>query len=57
MSARTDAEAEANQNTSGVTPETIQTTLKEKLEAQHVDIADLSGIDHPLHYLLRERAR
>lgn len=46
MSARTDAEAEANQNTSGITPESIQTTLKDKLEARHVDIADLSGT-HP----------
>lgn len=45
MSARTDDEAAANQNTSGVTPETIRATLKEKLEAQHVDIADLSGTD------------
>lgn len=43
MSARTDVEAEANQNTSGVTPDTLQSTLKEKLEAQHVEIADLSG--------------
>lgn len=47
MSARTDTEASANQNTSGITPDTLQATLKDKLEAQHVDIADLSGNVHP----------
>jgi len=52
MSARTDAEAEANQNTSGITPSSIQATLKDKLEAQHVDIADLSGMAlHNLVYI------
>ena len=44
MSARTDLEAEQNQHTSGVTPETLRTALTEKLGAQHVDIADLSGM-------------
>ncbi|USW56388.1 Putative BolA protein [Septoria linicola] len=43
MSARTDVEAEQNQLTSGVTPQTLQATLQEKLGAVHVDIADLSG--------------
>lgn len=43
MSARTDAEAEQNQLNSGVTPDTLRATLQEKLEAVHVDIADLSG--------------
>lgn len=43
MSARTDAEAEQNQMNSGVTPETLESTLREKLDASHVDIADLSG--------------
>lgn len=43
MSARTDTEATSNQNSSGVTPATLDATLREKLEAQHVDIADLSG--------------
>ena len=48
MSARTDAEATNNQLSSGVTPEHLQTVLKDKLEAQHVEIADLSGtIPHP----------
>ncbi|RMY08938.1 hypothetical protein D0866_14692 [Hortaea werneckii] len=42
MSARTDAEATNNQLSSGVTPEHLQTVLKDKLEAQHVEIADLS---------------
>ena len=43
MSARTDAEADANQASSGVTPDTLGATLKEKLAAEHVDIVDLSG--------------
>lgn len=43
MSARTDAEAEQNQATTGVTPDTLGATLKAKLEASHVDIQDLSG--------------
>lgn len=44
MSARTDAEASTNQATSGVTPDHLLATLKQKLDAQHVDIADLSGM-------------
>jgi hypothetical protein len=43
MSARTDVEATQNQLSSGVTPESLKATLFEKLEAQHVDIQDLSG--------------
>ncbi|TKA26965.1 hypothetical protein B0A50_05156 [Salinomyces thailandicus] len=43
MSARTDTEASTTQATTGVTPDTLGATLKSKLEAQHVDIADLSG--------------
>lgn len=43
MSARTDVEATHNQLSSGVTPESLKATLFEKLEAQHVDIQDLSG--------------
>lgn len=43
MSARTDTEAEQNQATSGITPDILGATLKEKLAATHVDIADLSG--------------
>lgn len=43
MSARTDAEAEQNQLSSGITPDTLTTKLKEKLDASHVDISDLSG--------------
>ena len=44
MSARTDAEAEQNQLSSGITPDTLSAKLREKLEASHVDIADLSGM-------------
>ncbi|KAK4954984.1 hypothetical protein LTR10_007176 [Elasticomyces elasticus] len=43
MSARTDVEAQGTQATTGVTPDTLGATLKEKLEASHVDIQDLSG--------------
>lgn len=44
MSARTDSEASAAQETTGITPETLGATLSHKLEASHVDIQDLSGI-------------
>lgn len=43
MSARTDTEAAETQNSTGITPDTLAATLKEKLAAQHVDIQDLSG--------------
>lgn len=43
MSARTDAEADAVQETTGITPESLTTKLSHKLEASHVDISDLSG--------------
>ena len=45
MSARTDVEAEQNQASSGITPEALESTLKNKLDASHVDIQDLSGMD------------
>ena len=49
MSARTDEEASQVQASSGITPESLSTTLKSKLEASHVDISDLSGtFNHPL---------
>lgn len=44
MSARTDVEASQNQASSGITPDSLKTTLQQKLEATHVDIEDLSGI-------------
>jgi len=44
MSARTDVEAQENQASTGITPDTLGKTLEEKLEASHVDIADLSGM-------------
>ena len=43
MSAKTDVEAAEVANTSGITPQTLQTTLTEKLEALHVAIEDISG--------------
>ena len=45
MSARTDMEADQNQASTGITPDTLGATLKQKLEALHVDIQDLSGRD------------
>lgn len=51
MSARTDVEATQNQLSSGVTPESLKATLFEKLEAQHVDIQDLSGNHDKIHML------
>ena len=41
--AETDAQAEKVANTSGITTETLQKTITEKLEAEHVDIEDMSG--------------
>ena len=32
---------------SGVTPEGIKATLREKLEATYVEIEDMSGIQYP----------
>ncbi|UJO21845.1 uncharacterized protein CLAFUR5_09188 [Fulvia fulva] len=43
MSARTDAEAEQNRMSSGITPDSLGATLREKLSAVHVEIVDLSG--------------
>jgi len=43
MSARTDSEAEQNQASSGITPEALSAKISHKLEAEHVDIQDLSG--------------
>lgn len=52
MSAETDTQAAAVANTSGITPASIKTTLTEKLEAQHVEIDDISGISPPFPPLL-----
>ena len=41
--AETDAQAEKVANTSGITTESLQKTITEKLEAKHVDIEDMSG--------------
>lgn len=41
--AETDTQAETVANTSGVTTESLQRTITEKLEAEHVDIEDMSG--------------
>lgn len=43
MSARTDVEASQTQASTGITPDTLKSTLSTKLEATHVDIEDLSG--------------
>ena len=41
--AETDSQAETVANTSGITTESLQKTIIEKLEAKHVDIEDMSG--------------
>lgn len=41
--AETDTQAENVANTSGITPDSLKATLKEKLQASHVDINDMSG--------------
>jgi len=41
--AETDTQASAVANTTGVTADSLQATLKEKLGAEHVDIEDMSG--------------
>lgn len=41
--AETDVQAEAVANSSGITPDSLKATLKEKLQASHVDINDMSG--------------
>ncbi|KAF2147331.1 uncharacterized protein K452DRAFT_240730 [Aplosporella prunicola CBS 121167] len=43
MSARTDVEASRAQASSGVTPESLKSTLEQKLGATHVEIVDMSG--------------
>ena len=41
--AETDSQAKTVANTSGVTIESLQNSITEKLEAKHVDIEDMSG--------------
>ena len=41
--AETDTQAAQVANSSGITPASLKTTLTEKLDAQHVDIEDISG--------------
>ena len=43
--AESDAQAEKVANTSGITTESLQKTITEKLEAKHVDIEDMSGMN------------
>lgn len=41
--AESDTQAENVASETGITPESLSSTLKEKLEAKHVDIEDMSG--------------
>lgn len=43
MSARTDSEATQNQLSSGITADSLAATIRDRLDAAHVDIHDLSG--------------
>ena len=44
MSGETDVQAVESAALSGITPNSIKATLTEKLQAQHVDVEDISGI-------------
>ena len=41
--AETDTKAQTIANTSGITPTTLSATLKDKLQAGHVVVEDISG--------------
>lgn len=41
--AKTDSQAANAANSSGITPSSLQSTLTEKLEAQYVNVEDISG--------------
>ncbi|MCJ1351688.1 MAG: hypothetical protein MMC33_001672 [Icmadophila ericetorum] len=41
--AETDTQATEVANTTGVTPDSLKSTLTEKLGAEHVDVMDISG--------------
>ena len=43
MAAETDTQAAAAANTSGITPDSMKSTLAEKLQAQFVEVRDESG--------------
>ena len=49
--AEPDTQAANVANTSGITPATLKTTLAEKLEAEHVEIKDISGTYLYLPYI------
>lgn len=55
--ARTDTEATAIQNQTGITPDTLRKTLIQELGAEHVEIEDMSGMSHiaPMFSVLRLR--
>ena len=42
--AETDTQAAEVANTSGITTQSLTATLREKLDASHVDINDISGM-------------
>lgn len=44
MASTSDVDAARVQNSTGITPETLKATLKEKLQAIRVDIEDMSGM-------------
>lgn len=53
--AESDAQAADVANTSGVSSKSLQTSLEGKLEAQHVDIQDMSGDKGPSRKCLSSR--
>ena len=44
MAAETDSQAAVVANTSGVTPDSLEATLKSKLEAEKAEVIDISGL-------------
>ena len=44
MASSSDVDATKVQNSTGITPETLKATLREKLQANHVDVEDMSGM-------------
>jgi hypothetical protein len=54
MSAETDVQAAEIAASAGITPRSIKATLTEKLQAQHVDVEDISGMCRSIYVIDHE---
>ena len=54
--AETDTQAAQVAKSSGITPASLKTTLTQKLDAQFVDVEDISGKEHSLPPISFQRA-